>query len=153
TNELGPQRIELLSGFMIDVQVQRSRQRVFVVAGLFRFGGNEVRLRIGGERNGAQVFRPEADAAITDCVLVVRNGYNRGTARLFFELFAEVAMEQGILLEKAVRSGGGVWAIVHDRLVHPLSLQARIAPRIDRLWVAALAVTGEYGVHLLERQP
>src|SRR4029077_11051958 len=93
------------------------------------------------------------DATVTHAVLVLGDGIDDGRATdLLLDGILVVAAEQGVFLEEAVCTGFGIAAVQANWLVGPLALEAELPPGFDVFLGAALAILGENGVYLLERQ-
>src|SRR5208283_5072240 len=103
-----------------------------------------------GDRNGADAVGFVADAGIADGELIVRNGLHNGfRAGLLLDALLEVSIIQNLLFEKVVCAGDRVATIHRNRMRRPFAGQPGVAPRIDALAAAALAVGRKYLIQLL----
>src|SRR5262245_16975414 len=110
--EFTRQRFERLVGRLVDVDVEKAGNRIFPRVGV-----------LGGRRDASaplllrQIERLHpgggvADAAVADAETVDRDALDdRGRAWLLLHLVLEVAVAEHVLLEKAIRAGGGIAAV------------------------------------------
>src|SRR2546427_9546288 len=131
-HELQRHRIERLARRLVDVDVEKPRERIRSGVGVIGVRLVAPGAFLLGERDGADTGGRIADAAVARGVTIHRHALDhRRRARLLLHLVLVVAVLQRVLLEKPVRSGGRVAALETDRPAGPLSGQAELAPRLD----------------------
>src|SRR4029079_923392 len=113
---------------------EEARQRVLSADDVLVAAVVERAAVLVGELRGLHTRSPVAHAAVPDPVAVLGDAlHHRGRARLLLHGVAIVAVEEGVLLEEPVGAARGVTAVKADRMAGPVSAEADLAPRVDRL--------------------
>ena len=147
-------RIEGFIGRLVDVQIQKTPQRIRSIYHIFYCALSKGFASFQRQRYDAHARCLVTNATITHAVPIFGHAlHHRRRPGLLFHFIFEIALKQRVIFEKPISARRGIAPVKAECGIFPIAIQTQLPPSRNIFLILTASRLGKNRIYLLQSQP